>query len=72
MELLHSLSIFYRELKKYLLYMPQSPTTLQTEIVHQYFIESWKIFTAYVTITGELILSVYFQRELFFAHIVRL
>jgi hypothetical protein len=37
---------------KYLLYMPQSPTSLQTKLVHQYFIESYKLFIAYAIITG--------------------
>jgi len=38
----YSPSAFYRELQKYLLEMPQSPTTLQTDTVRWHFTESCK------------------------------
>ena len=46
-----SSSVFHR-VEKYLLNMPQSPTSLQTEWVCRFFIESCKIFTEYATITN--------------------
>jgi hypothetical protein len=46
--------------------MPQTPTSLQTETVCQYFTESIKIFTSYATITDKIFLPVYFQREFIF------
>jgi hypothetical protein len=40
---------------KYLMHMPQSPTSLQTEWVLRYFTKSCKIFTAYAIITDVVI-----------------
>ena len=40
--------------EKYLLHMPSSPTCIPTDISRRYFTESWKIFTAYATITDRI------------------
>ena len=40
-----------QRVEKYLLEMPQSPTSSQKECFRQYFTESWEIFTANAIIT---------------------
>ena len=50
-----------QRVEKYLLHMPLSPTSTSTVLVRQYFIESCKIFTAYATITDDIIPSVIYR-----------
>jgi hypothetical protein len=48
----HTFSVgILQRIEKYLLEMPQSSTSLQTETFRWYFIESWKIFTSCTIIT---------------------
>jgi len=50
-----------QRVEKYLLHMPLSPTSTSTVLVRQYFTESCKIFTAYATITDDIIPSVIYR-----------
>jgi hypothetical protein len=47
--------------------MPQSPTVSLAGTVHRHFTKSCNIFTGYATISDGINLSVYFEREFFFA-----